>query len=107
MWPHYTVCTTLLLCVYSQVREKVPVEPREYCIDFAVDLPRQRVYIIELNPFGPPTGMGTGTVLFRSNVDHDLDVLFGRKPFEFRIETRPAVDGAALVKKYAGAGDVF
>ena len=44
---------------------------------------------IELNPFGKPDGMGTGTLLFDKSKASDLAVLFGEEPFEFRVVTAP------------------
>jgi hypothetical protein len=53
-----------------------------------VDLPHNRAYIVELNPFGAPDGMGTGTVMFDIDDAHDCEILFGREAFEFRVETQ-------------------
>ena len=48
------------------------------------------VYIIEINPFGPPDGMGTGTGLFDLSDPDDAAILFGTPPaFEFRIQSTP------------------
>lgn len=33
--------------------------------------------------------MGTGTVMFKINDQNDRDILFGKKKFEFRLETEP------------------
>jgi hypothetical protein len=68
---------------------RIPITPQEYCIDFIVDLERGEALIVEINPFGEPDGLGTGCILFDPLVKEDADVLFGRKPFEFRIETQP------------------
>ncbi|KNC55677.1 uncharacterized protein AMSG_01947 [Thecamonas trahens ATCC 50062] len=65
-------------------------------LDLAVDLDAGRVYVIELNPFGPPDGLGTGTCLF--NLATDADVLFGAAPFEFRIQHEPLASLADLLR---------
>jgi hypothetical protein len=88
----------LLRACFEDMKDRVGVEPREYSIDFAVDLEHQKAYIIELNPFGKPDGLGTGTVLFDNKKQADLDVLFGVKPFEFRTDsskqvTKPTLTG--------------
>jgi len=69
--------------------KRIPITPKEYVIDFLVDLPNEKVFVVEINPFGKPDGMGTGCVLFNPDVVHDAAVLFGEAPFEFRIETEP------------------
>jgi hypothetical protein len=69
--------------------DKIPITPREYCIDFLVDLKNSKVMVVEINPFGKPDGMGTGCVLFDPEKSDDYNVLFGISPFEFRIETEP------------------
>ncbi len=74
----------LVQSTFDTVKNLVPVEPKEYVMDFAVDLANNKCWIIELNPFGKPTGLGTGTVMFDIE---DLPTLFGERPFEFRIET--------------------
>lgn len=61
----------------------------DFVIDFAVDLVSDKVYVIELNAFGKPDGMGTGTLLFDKSKASDLAVLFGEEPFEFRVVTAP------------------
>ena len=61
----------------------------DFVIDFAVDLVSDKVYVIELNAFGKPDGMGTGTLLFDKSKASDLSVLFGEEPFEFRVVTAP------------------
>jgi len=58
-------------------------------LDFLVDINKKKVYIVEINPFGKPDGMGTGTVMFDLKNPHDYTVLFGESEFEFRIETEP------------------
>jgi hypothetical protein len=74
---------------FRETRELVEMEPAEYVMDFAVDLVHERVFVIELNPFGKPDGMGTGTVLFNPSKAEDRKILFGESPFEFRIEKEP------------------
>lgn len=46
------------------MRDLVAMQPPDYVVDFAVDPERNRAYVIEINPFGPPDGYGTGTPLF-------------------------------------------
>ena len=58
-------------------------------MDFVVDLDIEVVYVVEINPFGKPDGMGTGLVYFDASNSHDYCVLFGEAPFEFRIEESP------------------
>jgi len=77
----------LILDFAQKIIPQIPITPKEYCIDFLVDLKNEKVMIVEINPFGKPDGMGTGCVLFDPLIAHDADVLFGKAPFEFRIET--------------------
>lgn len=56
----------------------------------ALDGPGGRARIVELNPFGRPDGLGTGTVLFDVRVPGDAAVLFGDAPFELRVQTAPS-----------------
>ena len=81
--------------LFASIRERVPVTPADYVLDLAILPDDDRAFVIELNPFGPPDGMGTGTCLFRPSAStHDADVLFGRAPFEFRFETQPTAVAA-------------
>lgn len=82
----------LVVGVFQQIigTVKQHFHPVEMVMDFAVDLERERVYLIELNPFGKPDGLGTGTILFDMNNPADRDILFGKSPFEFRVRTEPA-----------------
>jgi len=79
----------LILDFTDQVIDRVPITPKEYVIDFLVDLKNDRVMVVEINPFGEPDGMGTGCVLFNPDDPRDADILFGSAPFEFRLETVP------------------
>jgi hypothetical protein len=56
-------------------------------MDFAFDMANDRVYVIEINPFGEYDGMGTSTCMFNKKKKEDADILFGRSKFEFRVET--------------------
>ena len=57
------------------------------------------VYIIEINPFGPPDGMGTGTGLFDLSNPDDAAILFGTTPaFEFRVQSTPLSSLTHLVR---------
>ena len=71
---------------FEDMKDICPVEPAEYSIDIAVKLEESKAYVIELNPFGKPDGLGTGTPLFNIKDPADAAVLFGDAPFEFRVE---------------------
>jgi hypothetical protein len=87
---------------FPKIAAACPLDPPEYSIDLAVDVEKERCYVIELNPFGKPDGMGTGTVLFDNKNPKDLKILFGEAPFEFRVvEENPNLDVDKAVK--AGA----
>jgi len=58
--------------------------------DFAVDLENNKMYIIELNPFRDYEGNGTSACMFDWKKDNDL--LFGKIPFEFRVEEKKKED---------------
>lgn len=81
----------LVRSCFVDIRDRVGLDPADYVLDFAVD-PNStgRVFVIELNPFGRPDGLGTGTPLFDMSLPEDRAVLFGEAPFEFRIETKPS-----------------
>lgn len=81
---------TLVQAAFATFGGLVGLEPAEYVLDLAVDMARERVWIIELNPFGKPDGLGTGTGLFSLADPHDAAVLFGEAPFEFRLEEAPS-----------------
>ena len=72
---------------FEDMKHLCPVEPPEYSIDIAVKLEESKAYVIELNPFGKPDGLGTGTPLFDIKDPADAAVLFGDAPFEFRVVT--------------------
>jgi len=55
----------LVLEKWNDVKDLVPMNPKTYVADFAVDLENQKVYIIELNPFGDYEGMGTSPSMFK------------------------------------------
>lgn len=85
--------------MFDEIKDICPLDPPEYSIDLAVDVQRGRCYVIELNPFGKPDGMGTGTVLFSNKDPNDLDILFGKSPFEFRtVTSNPNLDIDKTVK---------
>eukprot|EP00019_Armaparvus_languidus_P000987 CAMPEP_0168605554 /NCGR_PEP_ID=MMETSP0420-20121227/16045_1 /TAXON_ID=498008 /ORGANISM="Pessonella sp." /LENGTH=355 /DNA_ID=CAMNT_0008645051 /DNA_START=22 /DNA_END=1089 /DNA_ORIENTATION=- len=75
----------LLRAFFETIKDAVALD--EYVLDLAVDLKTDRVLIIELNPFGKPSGCGTGTPLFNCREEHDFRVLFGEAPFELRVQT--------------------
>lgn len=75
--------------LFHSVRDLLNIYPPEYVLDVAVQLNEGRAYIIELNPFGKPNGMGTGTCLFDNTKEEDFKVLFGEREFEFRVEQGP------------------
>lgn len=78
----------------DQVRDRAAMHPADYVVDFAVDQAGERAYVIEVNPFGPPDGYGTGTPLFDLRNDRDRAILFGQAPFEFRICEAPPSDAS-------------
>lgn len=89
----------IAMACFQDIKDKLKIDPPEYSIDFAIDLKNNRAYVIELNPFGKPDGLGTGTALFSNKSPADLAILFGDKPFEFRIETKvPQTDARQSVK---------
>eukprot|EP01125_Pyxidicula_operculata_P019912 TRINITY_DN7248_c0_g1_i2.p1 TRINITY_DN7248_c0_g1~~TRINITY_DN7248_c0_g1_i2.p1 ORF type:complete len:486 (-),score=80.57 TRINITY_DN7248_c0_g1_i2:136-1593(-) len=73
----------------KKIASKVKLE--DYAIDFTVDVSTGNVKVIELNPWGE----ATSAAQFEWDQDEDKLVLFGKKPFEFRILERP-VPGAIL-----------
>lgn len=83
----------LVLDFAPQIIDRIPITPKEYVIDFLVDLEKERVLVVEINPFGKPDGIGTGCVLFDPENPRDADILFGNAPFEFRIDTVPLCVG--------------
>jgi len=91
---HKSEILSLVQELFEKVKSRVPITPKEYVIDFLVDFERKVVRIVEINPFGSPDGMGTGTVMFDLKKAHDIDVLFGKAPFEFRVETSPLSNAA-------------
>eukprot|EP00028_Trichosphaerium_sp_Am-I-7-wt_P005107 CAMPEP_0168531888 /NCGR_PEP_ID=MMETSP0405-20121227/15805_1 /TAXON_ID=498012 /ORGANISM="Trichosphaerium sp, Strain Am-I-7 wt" /LENGTH=181 /DNA_ID=CAMNT_0008556955 /DNA_START=75 /DNA_END=620 /DNA_ORIENTATION=+ len=72
---------------FDSLKDKVPLTEKTYVIDFAMDLPNNKVYLIEINPFGKYIGMGTSTAMF--DMQKDEAILFGRAGWEFRMETKP------------------
>jgi len=89
---HKDLIQKIVLDFFDSVKNLIPINPKEYVLDVIVDLNHQKALIVEINPFGKPDGMGTGTVMFNLNNGTDADILFGIKPFEFRIETEPLSD---------------
>jgi len=81
----------------------VPVEDKTYVVDWAVDLEKEEVYVIELNPFGDYENMSTSPAMFNLHNDvllmdckgPDRNIFFGDGAFEFRIETHE-IDGEIL-----------
>ena len=72
---------------FETIRDLVGLNPSDYVLDLAVDLTLSRVFVIEINPFGPPDGMGTGTPLFSLSDPNDRAILFGEvhQPTVLRI----------------------
>ncbi|MDP2438635.1 MAG: ATP-grasp domain-containing protein [archaeon] len=89
----------LIRSFFDTIRPLIQVSPAEYVLDLAVDMSTERVYVIELNPFGKPDGLGTGTCLFKKNDPADLAVLFGESPFQFRVQTAPLTDISHLLRE--------
>jgi hypothetical protein len=73
--------------LFGKIKGVIPVDPADYVLDLAIDVESNRSFVIELNPFGRPDGLGTGLCLFDRKNPEDLAVLFGDRSFEFRIET--------------------
>lgn len=73
--------------MFEQIRWSCPLA--DYSMDVAVNLTAKKATVIEINPFGPPDCLGTGTVLFSSKNSSDLKILFGQSPFEFRVQLEP------------------
>jgi len=86
---HKDLIQKIVLDFFDSVKDLIPINPKEYVLDMIVDLDHHRALIVEINPFGQPDGMGTGTVMFNLKNETDEEILFGKKPFEFRIETKP------------------
>jgi len=100
---HKLLLQKLIFETFEKMHEKIPFKDKTYVVDWAVDLPNEKVYIIELNPFGDYEGMGTSPCMF--NLHHDIikmdrlgsdrKIFFGESTgpkstissgFEFRIE---------------------
>lgn len=79
----------LIQDLFDKVSPIVGINPPEYVLDIGVLVNEEKAYVIELNPFGKPNGMGTGTCLFDNSNPTDLDILFGNSDFEFRLEEKP------------------
>jgi len=89
----------LVLELFQSVKDVLNIQPAEYVLDIAVQLEEDKAYVIELNPFGKPNGMGTGTCLFDTSKEADLKVLFGESEFEFRIEEQATmIDASKYIK---------
>lgn len=86
-----TAIEDAILSFFEQVKDRVPITPKEYVLDFLVDVTQSPplVKIVEINPFGRPDGMGTGTVMFDLRKEEDQAILFGEAPFQFRVEEVP------------------
>jgi len=54
----------IVLDFFDSVKNVIPITPKEYILDIIVDLQNKKALIVEINPFGKPDGMGTGTVMF-------------------------------------------
>jgi len=90
----------LVLNFFEESKSSVPITPKEYVWIWLLMLKKKKVLIVEINPFGKPDGMGTGTVMFKLNEPNDCQVIFGERPFGFRIETEPLSE--ANYKKMIG-----
>ena len=58
----------------------------------------RKASLLQLNPFGKPDGLGTGTPLFDMRDESDRAVLFGDAPFEFRVMTDTGVAAGTKAK---------
>jgi len=61
---HKDLIQKIVLDFFDSVKDLIPINPKEYVLDMIVDLDHHRALIVEINPFGQPDGMGTGTVMF-------------------------------------------
>jgi len=66
----------LVLDKFEQLKNLVPFKEKTYVIDWAVDLENEKVYVIELNPFGDYENMGTSPAMFHL---HENQVTMDRK----------------------------
>jgi len=73
----------MIQAYFEKIKDVVPLRPQEYVVDFAVDVDNDKVYIIEINPFGNYEAMGTSTSMFDKK--RDAAILFG-DGWEFRVE---------------------
>jgi hypothetical protein len=96
-----------ILTQASKLEEKIrdfvaqigPLLPCEAVVmDIGVEEKSGRVFLIELNPFNDYEGCGTSAAMFDWTADRE--VLEGRAPFEFRIETEVKSD--ADIEKMLG-----
>lgn len=51
------------------MKDRVPINDKTYVVDWAVDLNSDKVYIIEINPFGDYEGMGTSPAMFNLHIN--------------------------------------
>jgi len=84
----------IILKKFEEIKDIVPIKSKTYVVDWAVDLPNEKVYVIELNPFGDYEGMGTSPSMFKLHLNDgfmdrqgpERNLFFGDGPYEFRIE---------------------
>jgi hypothetical protein len=89
----------LVLKLFDDIKDRLQIDPPEYVLDIAVLIEEDKALVIELNPFGRPNGMGTGTCLFDRTNLADMQILFGESDFEFRVEERPtSVDPSKYIR---------
>jgi len=82
---------------FEEIKDLVPIKSKSYVVDWAVDMEKSEVYIIELNPFGDYEGMGTSPSMFKLHLNDgkmdrqgpDRHLFFGDGAYEFRIEEKP------------------
>ncbi|KAH3746147.1 cell division cycle protein 123-like [Pelomyxa schiedti] len=86
----------LIQAFFETVKDIVPVSDHTYIMDFVLDMAHNRVYIVELNPFGDYEGMGADTALF--SLTKDKAILFGQDPalpIQLRVATE--IDSKAIL----------
>lgn len=87
----------ILTLILQQFKERVQpaVSMDNYVVDFLLCVPKEEqftgrtnrfdnlhIWVVELNPLAEFAGTGMFTW------EYDRDILLGKKPFEFRIQTR-------------------
>lgn len=92
-------------CLVDQLFKEVKhlIDLSDFVMDLMVDFESGKCLIIELNPFGKPDGLGTGTCLFHRESKEDMAVLFregDNVEFELRmVKSPPQVDISTILRE--------